>query len=455
MRAFLASPDPNKRSAVIDELLGLTGDPQRDRFTNQFSAYWALKWGDLLRNNRNEVGEQGMWALYNWLRDCVRENRPLDQFTRDLITAQGSIYSDGPANYFRIASNPPDLAEATAQVFLGVRLQCARCHHHPFEKYSQADYYGMAAFFARVGTKGSRDFGLFGREQIVRVLPAGEVKHPRTGKVMPPTPLDDGPLDDPVDRRRALARWLTSPENEGFARNLANRFWGYFMGVALVEPIDDLRATNPPTNPVLLDALARHFVDQGFDMRELMRVIMNSRVYQLSCHATTANARDTRFYTHYYVKRLAAEPLLDAIDFATASREKFPNIPLGTRAIELPDPNYTSYFLDTLGRPQRVITCECERTTEPNLAQALHVANGELVNRKIADPKGRLAALLADEADNAALIAELYLVTLSRPPTSAEIEQCSALLADVPTRREGAEDLFWALINSKEFLFVH
>jgi hypothetical protein len=454
--AFLASNDPRKREALVDELLGLTGDPARDVYVNEWSAYWTLKWGDLLLNNRNSVGDGGMWALYNWTRASLRENKPVDRFVRELITAQGSVFSNGPANYYKITNKPDELAESTAQNFLGVRLQCAKCHHHPFEVYSQADYYGLAAFFTRVGTKASNDFGGLSRDTVVMVNRSGSIRHPRTNQTMQPTPLLGEPLnaDEHRDLRRPLAEWLTSRENELFARNIVNRFWGYLMGSGLVEPLDDMRATNPASNPELLDALAKDFVAHGYDLKHLVRTIMTSRVYQLASEPTQQNAADTRFYTHYNVKRLPAEVLLDAVDFAAGTQEKFNGIPAGTRAIELPDPNYASFFLDTMGRPQRAITCECERTGQPNLAQVLHIANGDVLQRKVADKEGRVAKLLKEQDDDAA-IAELYLHTYCRRPTDDELSACREIIAAAANRGEGLEDILWALCNSREFLFNH
>jgi len=454
----VASDDPHKREALIDELLGLTGDPQRDIYVNEWSAYWTLKWGDLLLNNRNAIGDGGMWALYNWTRSSLRENKPVDQFVRELITAQGSVFSSGPANYYKITNKPDELAEATVQNFLGVRLQCAKCHHHPFEVYSQADYYGFAAFFTRVGTKASSDFGGLSRDTVVKVNRTGDIRHPRTRQTMAPTPLMGEPIDPEkfIDLRRPLAKWLTSPENELFARNIVNRFWGYLMGTGLVEPLDDMRATNPPSNPELLDALAKDFVAHHYDLKHLVRTIMTSRAYQLSSHPTDKNAADTRFYTHYNVKRLPAEVLLDAVDHAAGTQEKFSGIPAGTRAIELPDPNYASFFLDTMGRPQRAVNCECERTGQPNLAQVLHIANGDVLQKKVADKNGRVAQLLkAKDKDDDAAIAELYLHTYCRRPSDDELAACREIIAASPDRREGTEDILWALCNSREFLFNH
>jgi hypothetical protein len=396
-----------------------------------------------------------MWSFYNWLRTAFRENKPMDQFARELITAQGSAYTTGPANYFRVASNPADLAETTSQVFLGVRMACAKCHHHPFEKWTQDDYWQMAAFFARVGLKGSQEFGIFGGEQVVRLNATGEVANPRTGKVMKPTPLDGQPSDDPLDRRRALAAWMTAPDNTFFARNLVNRYWGYLMGRGIVEPVDDMRVTNPPSNPELLDALAREFAANGFDVKKLLRRILTSEVYQLSSNPTPENKQDEVFYTKYAVKRMAAEELLDAINFATGTTDKFPNLPAGMRAVQLPDPNVQNYFLDTFGRPPRQITCECERTAEPNMAQALHLMNSDFVQNKVASGSGRVAKLLAAKKSDEEIVDELYLVTFSRVPSPDERTKAILTVSQAPNKKEGFEDLLWALLNSREFVFKH
>jgi hypothetical protein len=454
---FLNSAGPNKRAALVDELLGLTGDPKRDVYIEPWSAYWSQKWGDLLRNDREKVGEIGMWAFANWIRAALRENKPMDQFARDILLARGSIYQNGQANYYKISNQATDLAETTAQVFLGVRLECARCHQHPFESYSQTDYYGMAAFFTRVTTKRSSDFGAFGNDTVVRLKGSGSIKHPRSGKVVSPTPLGAASLKSIAarDLRRPLADWLTSPENPLFARNIVNRTWGHLMGSGLVEPIDDLRETNPPSNPELLDALSADFVENGHDLRKLMRTIMLSRVFQLSTTATDENASDTRFFSHYPAKRLPAEVLLDAIDLVCGTQERFIGVPLGTRAIELPDPNFSSYFLDTLGRPQRLVSCECERTAEPNLAQVLQLANGDLVHRKLTDKEGRISKLIEKKIVDEEAFADLYLTALSRRPTDQEIQHCRSILVASGDRRRGLEDILWALINGREFTFNH
>ena len=446
VEAFLADHDPEKRASLVDRLL--------DR--PEYVDYWTLKWGDLLRVNSAKLGAQGMLAFNLWLREAFRADMPVSRIVEELVTAQGSIYTNGPANYFRVAGTPDDLAETTAQVFMGVRLQCAKCHHHPFESYGQDDYYGLAAYFARIRTKASDEFGLFGREQVIFVASNGEVRHPRSGKVMPPTPLGDHPADDPVDRRRALARWLTGGSNPWLARNVVNRYWGYLLGKGLVNPIDDLRATNPPSNPELLDALADAFVAGDYDLKHLIRLIANSQVYQLSAVPTPDNRLDTTFFTHYPIKRLTAEQLLDAINYATGTTEKFELKPLGTRAIALPDTSAKSYFLDTFGRPLRVLACECERSPDPNLSQALNLMNGDVVNRKVVDPSGRLARWMADpKLTDATLVDNLYLVTFNRPASPDERAAAVALIAEAPSRAIGAQDLFWGLLNSKEFIFNH
>jgi hypothetical protein len=453
--AFIDSPDPDKRAKLVDELLGLTGDPARDTHNDQYAALWTLKWSDLLRNTSDGGGNnQQMWAMHNWIKEQFRTNRPFDQFVSELITAKGSIYSSGPAVYFQINRTPPDLAESTAQLFLGTRLACAKCHHHPFEKYSQADYYSFAAFFSRVGVKTSQEFGLFGGETVVMVRNNGEVSHPKTGKILKPRPLDGPELEDPLDRRRPLAAWLTARENKEFARSVVNRYVAFLLGRGLVEPVDDMRATNPATNPELLDRLAAHFAESGFNIKQLMRAIMTSRLYQLDSQPTPGNASDEKFYSHFRVKRLGAEPLLDAIDSVTGVPTKFKSLPAGTRAIELPDAEYPDYFLNVFGKPRRVSVCECERMPDENLGQALHTLNGDFLMNKIADKTGRIAKAVEANQTDEQVISEIYLRTLSRRPSDSETATARQFVAENPNRKEILEDLLWSLVNSKQFLFV-
>lgn len=455
VREFLASDAADKREQLVDRLLGLTGDSSLDTFGDRYAAFWTLRWSDLIRNNSNALGQQGMWALHNWIKESFRTNKPYDQFVRELVTAQGSIYSNGPANYYRINSNSSELTEATSQLFLGVRLECAKCHHHPFEVYGQDDYYSMAAFFSRVGSKTSEEFGLFGRETIVTVRATGEVSHPRTSQRMQPTPLGGEAVDNDLDRRIPLAQWLTDRDNELFAKSVVNRYMKYLLGRGLVDPVDDLRSTNPPSNAALMDALAKDFVDHGYDLKHLIRTIMTSRVYGLSSSPTDANHSDDRFYSHFLVKRLSAEPLLDAVDDATGVQTKYQNLPVGTRAIELPDAEYPNYFLNTFAKPHRVSVCECERSADANLAQALHTFNGDTVTKKVADKNGRVMKLIAAKTPHDEIVSELYLASLSRFPTEAELEYSRTLLDESESAEVAYQDLLWALINSKQFLFVH
>lgn len=453
--AFLGSTEPDKRTKLVDRLLGMTGDPNLDVHNDAYAAWWALKWSDLVRNDSGTVGEQGMWALHNWLREAFRVNKTFDKVVNELVTAKGSIFSNGPANYFRINGTAPDLAENTAQLFLGVRLQCAKCHHHPFEKYSQEDYYSFAAFFARVGNKPSQEFGLFGGESVVVVRAGGEVSHPKTGKLLKPTPLEGEPVDNPLDRRIGLAQWLTNPSNEAFSKSIANRYVGYLLGRGLVEPVDDMRATNPASNPELLTALAKEFSGSGFNLKKLMRAIMVSRLYQLDATPTRANSGDFKFYSHFKVKRLGAEALLDAIDRVAGTQTKYKSLPLGTRAIELPDAEYPDYFLKVFAKPKRASVCECERTPDENLAQALHTLNGDLLAAKIGDANGRIAKAIAAKIPHDDIVRDIYLAAVSRQPSELELAAARDFLTQAPTPKEAYEDLMWALINSKQFLYVH
>lgn len=448
VKKFLADASKDKRKKAIDAVL--------DR--PEFVDWWALKWGDLLRVDRTALQEKGMWSFHNWVRAQIRDGKKVDEFVREIVTAEGSTFTEGPANFYRVGKTAEDWAETTSQVFLGIRVQCAKCHSHPFEKWTQADYYGMTAFFSRLGTKNSTEFGIFGRETIIYLKPTGEARHPRTGQVTPPRPFDGEPCEDEFDRRKKLADWLTDPKNPMFAKNIVNRFWGYTMGRGLVEPLDDMRATNPASNPELLDALATDFVKAKFDQKHLLRTIFNSRAYQLSSAVTDGNRVDgaNTHFTRYTVKRLTAEQLADALDFATGTREKYLGVPLGTRAIQLPDTQYRSYLMDTFGRPARQVVCECERTTKPNIAQALHLLNGDFLNKKIADKSGRVEKLAAaKKLDVEAAITELYLSTVSRPPKSDELAKAKSWLDSAPSPREGLQDLMWVLLNSREFLFSH
>ncbi|HZZ78554.1 MAG TPA: DUF1553 domain-containing protein [Gemmataceae bacterium] len=447
IKAFMADKSPDKRAKAIDKVL--------DR--PEFVDFWALKWGDLLRINRDSMNERGMWSFHNWVRGQLRDGKGVDEMVRDIITAEGSTYTEGPANFFITSTSPADWAETTSQLFLGVRIGCAKCHHHPFEKWSQDDYYSMTAFFVRLGTKNSQEFGIFGRERVVYLKSAGEQTHPRKGGVVKSRPLDGDEMNDPIDRRVKLAEWMTSPKNPFFAKNIVNRFWGYMMGRGLVEPLDDVRATNPASNPELLDELAADFVQHKYDLKHLLRTVMNSRAYQLSSIKIPANEADASnvHYTRFTVRRLTAEQLADALDYATGTQEKYAGLPLGTRAIQLPDSRVKSYLLDVFGRPPRQVTCECERVTQPNIAQALHLLNGDALGKKIATPTGRIDTLLKAKKSHEQIVEELYLVTLSRVPNADEIDRANRWIREAATPREGLQDLLWVLLNSREFTFNH
>lgn len=443
-RRFLASEAAGKRSRIIDELL------ERPEYVD----FWTLKWGDLLRAHRRYLGDKGLGSFNAWLRRSVRENKPLDVMVRELLTAQGNLFANGPVAYFFIDQKPEELAETTAQLFLGVRLQCARCHHHPFEVWGQDDYYGLAAFFTRLETRDSGDKGRFGGMQAVRATPTelrqlSVLAKPRLFGELQPVADSNG------DVRQALADWITSRENPFFARNFANRYWSYLIGRGLVEPVDDQRATNPPSNPALLEALSRDFADHGFDVKRLLRTICNSRVYQLGVELAPDRDVDGRLFTHRVPRRLTAEVLLDAVCSVTGAGESFAGTPQGTRAISLPDPAAPSDFLETFGRPQRNSACECARDSAPDLLQALHLLNNATLNAKLADQHGRIADLIARSATDQEMADDLYLAAYSRFPTDEERKTLADLLAGMPSRAEAWQDVLWTLINSPEFAFNH
>ncbi len=445
IRRFLADPDSKKRAKLIDALL--------DRA--EYADYWSIKWSDLLRAHRKHLGEKGLASFNDWLRQSLRDNRSLDKLVRELLTAQGNLFTNGPAAFYFVDRLPDELGETTAQVFLGVRLQCAKCHHHPFEVWTQDDYHGMAAFFPRVKRKDTGENGQFGGAQSIRLDSEGTWKHPTTGKTVAPQVLGGKALklDDPADPRAALADWIVAKDNPYFARNVANRYWGYLFGRGLVESLDDIRATNPATFPALLDALAADFAKSNYDLKHLLRTVCNSRAYQLACDLKPARDADGEFVTHRRPRPMPAEALLDAVCDAPGVPEMFEKMPPGTRAIALPDPAVTSYFLDVFGRPRRISACECERGGRPDLTQVLHLMNGDALNKKITSEQGRIAKALAAKKTDDEVIEELYLATFSRKPTDADRKLVKAHLASAPSRREGLEDLLWALLNSAEFVF--
>jgi hypothetical protein len=437
---YLADTASDKRARLVDSLLE----------RSEYADFWALRWADLLRINREELGAKGAYHYHQWLRESLRQNQPYDEFLRSLITAQGSSQRNGAINFYKAFANPNDLSVAVSQVFLGVRLECAKCHHHPYEKWGQDDFYALAAFFPRVQKKPNSG--------AVFIADKGEVKHPRTLEVMKPRVLLGEPIEitEQNDPRQPLADWVASPDNKLTSRALVNRIWGQLLGRGLVEPFDDMRETNPATNEPLLSALAEDFVAHKFDIRHLMRTIVTSRVYGLSSEPNTSNVRDTQNYSRAYRKRLSAEVLLDAVCDVTGEHESFEGMPPGTRAVQLWDQRLPSTFLDTFGRPQRKTLCQCERLSDTTLSQVLHLLNSPIVNDKINAPTGRAAQLAASQRSSDQIIDELYLAAFGRLPRADELTAARAAFnSPAANRRQATEDILWALLNSAEFVLNH
>jgi hypothetical protein len=445
IKAFAEDTDPGKRQKLIDALL--------DR--PEYVDYWSYRWADLLRVHRRYVGDKGMWSFWNWVRKAVRENWPIDRLARELLTAQGSLFTNGATAYFFVDEDPAQLGETTAQLFLGVRLQCAKCHHHPYEAWSQEDYYGLANFFTRIEIKDNGDGARYGGTKLLR--PASKPNRNRRVEMTMEPRLFGQEIDPNAlpDVRTELAERITAKTNPYFARNFVNRYWSYLMGRGLVEPVDDLRATNPSTHPELFDALAEDFIEHGYDVKHLIRTIANSQVYQLASRAESETDRDGVFYTHRRYQRLPAPVLLDAVNFATGTSENFDGLPKGTRAVGLPDPDYPSYFLQAFGRSSRSSPCECATNSKPDLAQALHLLNGETIERKLSATGGRIQNLLQSHSSDADAIDELFLVTWSRMPTQTERAEALSFITSAPNRQAGYEDLLWTLLNSTSFAFGH
>jgi hypothetical protein len=446
--AFLDSNDPLKRSKLIDSLL------ERE----EFASFWALKWADIMRGNRETITERGVHNFHRYLVAHFREDQPFDQFARAVLTSRGNTIHSAAANFYRVARTPEDAGESAAQLFLGVRIQCAKCHNHPFEAMTQKDYYGLAAFFARVRLKGQR-FGL--DDEVVFLADEGEVTNPTIQKVQPPyafgTSFEKDTPDD--DRRRHLADWLTASDNPYFARATANRVWAHLLGRGIVEPIDDFRDSNPPSNPELLDALAAAFVQSGYRVKPLIRLIMNSRTYQLSAepptHASPFGADPERYFTKAEVKILSAEQILDAISSATGIPEKFPGYPPGTKAIEIAEGEIPNQFLRAFTKPVRNDACDCARETEPTLNQVIHLFNNADVLAKIESPLNRLAVTAKSGKTTNELIELVFVSTLSRRPSEIETALALVHIAKATDRLAGVRDLQHALINSNEFLLRH
>jgi hypothetical protein len=447
-RDFLADSRENRRELIIDSLL------ERP----EYADFWANKWADLLRPNPYRVGIKAVFNYDQWIRDVFRENKPYDEFARELITAQGSTFRHGASTLYRDRRSADELGTLISQLFLGIRLECAKCHHHPFEKWSQEDFYSFAAYFARVGRKGTGlSPPISGSEEIIFTAASGSVTHPITGEVLPPRPLFGEArelADDDEDPRVPLAEWITSPDNDYFAQVAVNRVWGDLMGRGLVDPIDDLRATNPATNEALLAALGEDFRDSGFDLKHLLRTITTSYVYSLSSEPTERNIADTRNYSRYYRDRLRAEVLWDAVGDITGIPTDFAAMPSGSRAMQLWTHRSTSLFLDTFGRPDPNQDPPCERTTDTTVTQALHLMNSPEVHQKITSSNSRAAQLAESERSNSEIIEEIYLWVYTRLPDDEELQGALAWFEEVgDERRTATEDLMWALINTPEFVF--
>jgi hypothetical protein len=444
-RAFLADRSADRRGKVVGRLLGRP----------EFADYWAMKWADLLRVDRAALGAKHARAYHGWIRRQIAAGVHLDQTARAVLTAEGPLAESPQGSFYRAVGKPGERASTLAQVFLGVRIACAECHHHPFDRWTQADYQGLAAYFAgvRIDSLGEGPSAA----QAVSVAGRAEARHPRTGAVILAHPLGEKAPDGvaPGDRREELARWLTSPQNPYFARNIANRVWAHLLGRGLIDPVDDVRATNPPSNPDLLDALAKHLTDAKYDLRSLIRAITASRTYQLATTPNATNAGDSINYSRAALRRLPAEVLLDMICQCTGVPERFRGAPPHTRAVQLWDSKTPHYFLRAFGRPERTTACECQRNSEPSVAQVLHLLNAPEIEGKLSHAGGRIARLVQKSGDDK-LLEELYLTFFSRPPSDKERRAGLAhLKANAPQRQSAAEDLAWGMINSLEFLFNH
>ena len=448
-RAFLQDSSPDRRSELIDRLLARP----------EYADFWANKWADLLRPNPYRVGIKATLNFDNWIRDAFRHNKPYDQFVRELVTAQGSTWRNGAVTLFRDRRSPDEVTTMVSQLFLGVRLECAKCHHHPFEIWGQNDFYSLAAYFAHVDHKGQGvSPPISGGEEVFFTSNKGSVTHPTTGKKMSPRPLfgearDIKPDEDP---RLALAEWLTADANTYFREVAVNRVWAELLGRGLVDPVDDLRATNPPSNAELLKALADEFQRQGYDLKKLIRLITTSYVYGLSSLAGEGNVSDTRNYSRYYRTRLRAEVLLDAVSDVTGVPEQFTAMPAGSRATQIWTHRVDSAFLDAFDRPNENQDPPCERTSDSTVVQSLHLMNSENLQQKLSDDEGRVARLAASDRSNREIVEELYLLTFSRFPTDEEYTAAINLIdAAGEKRRPAIEDLLWAMINTPEFVFKH
>ncbi len=441
---FLADESPDRHEALVDRLLEHPG----------YADHWANKWVDLLRPNPYRVGIKAVMSFDNWIREAFRENRPYDEFVRGIVAAEGSTWHNGAATLFRDRRSPEELTTIVSQLFLGVRLECARCHHHPFEVWGQDDFYSFAAFFARVGRKGTGlSPPISGGEEIVYLKESGETKHARTLKTLAPRTLTGDKIGDDQDRRKALAAWMTSDENPFFAKVIANRVWADMMGIGIVDPVDDMRATNPPSNPELLEALAQHLKDNDYNLQSLIRLIATSHVYRLGTSPNESNKGDYRNYSRKYRQRLRAEVLLDAINDITGTREKFAAMPANSRANQIWSARVPSLFLDTFSRPDLNQDPPCMRVSDSAVVQSLHLMNSPNLHEKVT-ADGNFAAQLAESERTAdEIVNELYLRVYSRYPDDDEKLTGRTWFDKSTSRRSATEDLLWAMLNSAEFVF--
>ncbi len=454
VQKFLANKDANKRAKLVDELL------ERP----EYADFWTLKWSDVFRSSRKTIQVKGTHVFQKWLRNNIDKNVGFDQIVYDVITAGGSTFANPAANYYRVSRDPSSLAETTAQLFFGIRMQCAKCHNHPFERWTQDDYYSMAAFFNRVKyiapirSKAAMPKKLQegrGAEYVYVERRSGELTQPRTGKTMAPKFMGGiAPQIAPGrDRREALGKWMASGDNPFVPKSVVNRIWFHLMGKGIVDPVDDFRDSNPSANDELLDALAKDFVKNKFDAKYLIRTIMNSRTYQLSAQTNEFNKDDNKYFSHAVTKLLTAEQLFDALCQVTEVPEKFAGMPIGTRAVQLPDGEVNHPFLKTFGQPARELACECEREGDSNLAQALQLINGPAVNDRLRNPTNHIGKLMAAKKTDKEIVADLFLVTLSRLPTETEE---SAMLGHVSSATDNAQlksvkgrRVHWALLQTR------
>jgi Protein of unknown function (DUF1549)/Protein of unknown function (DUF1553) len=439
---FMSSKAPNKRGLLIDELLG----------RKEFAELWVLKWAELLQiRSSQQVSYKAMLLYYNWLQENLAKNVPMDKMVQDLLGSKGGTFKYPATNYYQNETDTLKISENVAQVFMGMRIQCAQCHNHPFDRWTMNDYYGFAAFFSQIGRKGTDD----PREVVVFNSGGGEVTHPVGGRVMKPKFLGgEEPDVAGKDRREVLAKWLASPQNPYFATNLANIVWAHFFGAGIIHEVDDVRISNPASNPELLQELGKRFTEYKYDFKKLVRDICTSRTYQLATETNASNQGDTRNFAHMNVRRIRAETFLDCISQVTETKNKFPGLPLGARAVQIADGGVSTYFLSTFGRATRETVCSCEVKLEPTLSQSLHLLNGDTTTQKIAagDLIGRR---LTAKKTPPEIIEELYVRCLSRKPLPKELEKLQAALAAEPDKKKGLEDTFWALLNSREFMFNH